>query len=320
MVDPCLTAAHDPVLGTLNATTAANVQQSVAAPMGLVHLAVIGAQAYGLFDDHTVRPLGVFPNLVAGAPITDVRTPADRTAVVYLSNYLAKSGTQLLAGYTKLGMTIPGSVALIETTDAGVRYFDAPGNYSAAGISDGFAVNGTGLDGRAGTNVWMLNTTDGGTHPLAVFDSSWMAASGFTAATTSSVLLLGYFHGGTFANVIRAAPPLQYTPAVQSAMPFQLALSVQVSSSGDLVDYGAFGPDALAIRGGFRATYFTSYTNLVERIPLSLAGSTVTVGTPVTLLSSMNECTHVAFNAVSGSDVLLGIKDKNGLRVVRLAP
>ncbi len=319
MVDPCVTATYHPVLGTLTASASANVQQSVTAPTGLVNLATVGGQVYGLFSDSTIRALGTFPNLTAGATLANVTTPADRTAFVFLSNYLAKSGTLLLAGYTKLGMTIPGSVALVETADAGVSYVDAPGNYSAAGFPAGFAVNGTGLGARSGQAVWLLNPTDGGVSPLAAFDGGWQAASGPSSVTSSSVLLLGYFHGTLFQNFVRAAPPLQYTPAVQSGLPFALSDSVEVAGGFDLIDIGAFGPDALAVRGGFRMNY-DSFASRLERIPLTVAGTSVTVGAPVTLLSATDECTGIPFTSPAGADVLIGVKDKNGLRVVRLAP
>jgi hypothetical protein len=46
----------------------------------------------------------------------------------------------------------------------------------------------------------------------------------------------------------------------------------------------------------------------------------VTPGTPQALLQSKDQCTNVMFNAPSGANLPLGISDKNGARLVTVAP
>jgi hypothetical protein len=83
-----------------------------------------------------------------------------------------------------------------------------------------------------------------------------------------------------------------------------------------------FGDDAIVVRGGFDAN-FNAFTNRVERVPLTLSGSgtqTVSVGTPRTLLQNSARCTRVTFALGAGNDLYLGLNDRQGRRLIKLAP
>ncbi|MBK7860029.1 MAG: hypothetical protein IPJ65_15695 [Archangiaceae bacterium] len=318
---------HHPLVGTLVATASAHVAtQSATVPAELVGIAEQGSVVYGLFDDFKVKPMGAFPALTAGASLVDVRAPTDRTGNEY-AGFIASNGHALISGYTRFTAGYPGNVAVVQV-DAGVQYVNAPGNFTAAGFSEGFVVNGTGLGTLSRTALFALNTTDGGISQLAEIDAGTKADggavganSGFTAVTGSQVLLLGYFSGADFDNSVYAAPPLLYTPAVQSALPFALERAALVAKGDDIVGVSGFGNDALIVHGSYQTSgTYDAYTTKIERVPLTLGSLGVTVGAPVTLFTSADECTSVLFTTPSGSDVLVGIKDKNGRRVVRLTP
>ena len=300
--------------------------QTAALPMGITQVAAVGSSLFGLSSDGTVKPLGAFPTLTAGGSIASIRAPADATASVFAGAYLAASGTQLLAGYTKSGMTVPGSVALIETTDAGVTFIDAPGNYDATGASSvGFLINGIQLGATTGAGAYVLNASTRATGRFATFDSAWLG-SGFVAATTNGLALVGYYGATPRAgNYVRAAPPSTYALTLQNGVPFALAPEVLVASpdaTDDVMDLAAAGTDAIVSMGSFD-TNFTAHVSHVDRIPLTATGSgvqTITVGTPVRLLSTTNTCTNVLFIQSNGAKVLVGLEDKNGRRLLDLQP
>jgi hypothetical protein len=319
MTDPCLAAPHDPVLGTLVLDGGATVVRSAPLPDGVVGVQEVAGALYGLFSDATVRPLGAASSPDAGAVLADVIAPADRNGGAFVSLFLAGTATHLLAGYTTSGSAFPGNVALIDVHDAGVRYVNAPANFSAVGFSDGFAINGGGI-GTVGSEdaVYLLDTLDAGTSELTSFDMSWMAASGFNASTSQQVLLLGYFDVMDSKNHVRAAPPAQYGAAVSSGTPFMLSASVEVAASDDIVGLGSVDTDAVVVHGGFLAS--GSFASHVDRVPLALAGATVTPGATKPMLVAHDECTSVLFTATTGTSLLLGISDKNGQRLVTVSP
>src|SRR5262249_26576628 len=150
--------------------------------------------------------------------------------------------------------------------------------------------------------------------------SSWSAISGYCAVTGQQVLLLGY-SDSTFTNHVRASPAQQYSPAVTSGTPFMLNGATEIASGGDILDVGVVGNDAVIVHGGFESSPpYASFTESVERITLGGSGSTVTVGAHIAMLTSSDQCTSVLFTARTGSNLLLGISDKNGARLVTVSP
>lgn len=319
----CATTPHDAVLGTLTLANGATVAASDALPAGVVAVGAVGSTLYGLHTDRSVHPLGTLGALALGPPLARVTTDADGPSTnVFLGSSLAVSGTRLAAGYTKAGAGFPGSVAVIETTDAGVQYFDAPGNFTLAGTPTGFLVNGTALGSATGAGVYALD--DQGPFGLASFDAAWTASSGYTARTGNGVLLLGAFYGTDFQNHVHAAPPFLTAPALTNRTAFSLAQAPDLISGGDLADVTALGDDALVVRGGYLSVPpYSAFTTRVERVPLTLSGSgvqTVTAGAPVTLVNAPDTCTRVLFAVGEGSTALLGVEDRNGRRLLRLQP
>jgi hypothetical protein len=276
---------------------------------------------YGVYFDGTVHSLGTTSALDAGPELANVFAPPDRGGGAFLSQFLTGGGQQLLAGYTTNGAGFPGNVALVDLRDGGVSYVNAPGNFSAVAFAGGFAINGGGV-GDAGSEdgVYLLNAA-GGASALASFDSAWMANSGYTAVTSQQVLLLGYFNGVDFMNHVSAAPPTQWNPSVASGMPFMLNASVEIAAADDLSTVGTVGTDAVLVHGGFQASApYAAFTTEVDRLPLALSSSTVTPGTAKAILLSADQCTYVGFTATSGANLLLGIADKNGSRLVTVSP
>lgn len=319
----CNTVTLDPKVGDLLLRNGATAGATATLPTGITTIGLIGSTLYGVGTDKQLHRLGSLPTLTLGAALASVVTNADLDAgtSVYLGGSLATSGTQLLTGYTKSGSGFPGSVLVYETTDAGVRHLNAPGNYTAIGVPNAFLINGGGLDAvTGGPGVYALDSQ--GAFAFSTFDAAWMASNGFTAATANGVLLLGYYDGVDFQNHVRAVPASTYSIALTGRTAFPLATAADLISGDDLQDLSTVGNDAVAVRGGYDMN-FDAFTTKVERVPLTLSGSgvqTVTAGAPVTLLEATNKCTRVTFVVNAGNAVLVGLTDHNGRRVVSIQP
>lgn len=316
----CDTVTLDPKVGDLVLRNGATAGAAATLPTGITTLGVIGSTLYGVGTDKQLHKLGALPTLTLGASLANVVTDADLDAgtTVYLGGSLATSGTQLLTGYTKSGAGFPGSVLVYETADAGVRHLSAPGNYTAIGVPGAFLINGGGLEGvTGGAGVYALDSQ--GAFAFSTFDGAWMASNGFSGATANGVLLLGYFDGTDFQNHVRAVPASTVASALTSRTSFVLSSAADLINGDDLLDLATVGDDAVAVRGGYDSN-FDSFTTKVDRVPLTLAGSTVTAGAPVTLLEATNKCTKVSFVVNAGSTVLVGLTDRNGRRVVSITP
>lgn len=319
----CATTSLDPALGDLLLRNGATVTQSAALPAGITTVGLVGTTLYGVGTDKQLHRLGTLPTLTLGPALASVLSPADvaADAGAFLGGSLATSGTQLLTGYTKSGAGFPGSVLVYETADGGVRHLSAPGNYTAAGFASGFLVNGGSLDSASGAGVFVLDPQ--GAYGLATFDAAWMASSGYTGVTANGVFLLGYFDGSDFKNHVRAVTPSLSAPALTGRSSFALLGAAEVLAADDSLDFATVGDDAVVVRGGYDAVTFAAFTTRVERLPLTLSGSgtqTVTAGAPVTLLEATHRCTSVSFVVGSGAQVLVGLTDRNGRRVVLVHP
>lgn len=318
--NPCDAIAHDVRLGTYVLAAGAVVQQTATLPAGITQVAAIGDTVFGLSSDDTVKRLGTFPMLTAGTTVSSIRAPGDATATIFAGAFLAASGDKLLAGYTTTGVS--ANVALIETTDAGVSFINAPGNYDATGASSlGFLVNGIALGTATGAGAYALNASTQAGTAFATFDAAWLGSS-FAAATTNGVALIGYYKGMPMqGNYVRGVAPSTYLGTV----PFALAPEVLVASpdtTDDVMDLAAAGNDAFVAMGSFDMN-FTARIRHVDRVPLTLSGSgvqTITVGTKVPLLSTSSTCSNVLFIQSNGPRLLVGIEDKNGRRLLDIQP
>jgi hypothetical protein len=231
----------------------------------------------------------------------------------------------LLAGYTKLGSgpsDVPGKILVYDTAaPASSTYLSAPGNFSVAGLSGAFLINGQGLEGVAegGNATYALKT---GSTPfqgskLATFPVS-NVSSGLTAVSSNNVAVLGYSDPAkNYVNSLRAVAPAVYTPALTGGT--TLALSdtnaPEIYSGTDLAEVTAFGEGVALHR-----TVFPN-TRDVSRIELTLDGidpNSVIAGPLTPVLTTSNTCTNVVLITPMGADLLVGVKDKNGRRLVHL--
>jgi hypothetical protein len=128
----------------------------------------------------------------------------------------------------------------------------------------------------------------------------------------------------TCALPICATPPSTYLGPIASGSTYATTTSAPIVAEGDdFADLTSFQNDTIVVRGGYDAM-FNPYTNRVDRVPLTLAGSgvqTVTVGAAVTLLENQGlKCTRVFAAVGAGPDLFIGLTDRQGRRLVKLNP
>jgi len=325
--DPCATVQHDPKLGTLQLQTGFTAAETGTLPEGIGAVTAVPSGAefklYGLRNTD-LYALGTWPNVALGAaPLQSIYAEADRGGgTKYPNGYLTNDGTRLLAGYTKPGplTNVPGTVLVYDTaTPANSTYLSANGNFSAAGYSGGFFISGQGLEGASegGNGIYGLKT---GATPfqgskVATFPTAELFSSA-TAVASNGVAVFGYSNYPT--DTLRAVAPATYNPEISSGAPFVLndTNAPEVYSGTDLKSAAGFGQGVALHRGTFTTT------SDVSRFELTLGGITpksVTVGALQSVLTTTNNtCTHVVLLAPMGPDLLVGVKDKNGRRLVRL--
>ncbi len=132
----------------------------------------------------------------------------------------------------------------------------------------------------------------------------------------NGVAVLGYADS-SFANHLRAVAPATYTPALTGGTTLALTdtNAPEIYSGSDLKSVAGFGEGVALHRGPFTST------KDVSRIALTLGGITpgsVTPGDLEAVLTTSNSCTNVVSLTSMGSDLLVGVKDKNGRRLVLL--
>ncbi|RKH50589.1 hypothetical protein D7V93_30320 [Corallococcus llansteffanensis] len=258
------------------------------------------------------------------AALDTVLAPADRAVGVttFPSYFLAYDGTRLLAGYTKAGQGAPGSVAVLDPVARdGATYVSAPSNYTAAGITNTFFINGSGLDTLAdGFGVYALVTSAKPYSAVKVVNfPAQVGASGFSAVADNGIAVFGYALSGTYVNVAHAVSSAKLAEAVSSRTPVVLTSEPEVAVGSDFNAAAAFGGGVAVARGSYGAKGF-GVTD-VSRFSLTpgLTGSQpVSVGTREPVLTSADACTTVDLLSSLGSDLLVVLKDSNGRRIVRI--
>ncbi|MCY1082058.1 hypothetical protein [Archangium lansingense] len=334
----CADLPHDPKLGTLQLQTGYAATESVALPDGIGAVtAVQGGSEFKLYGlhgaDNSLYNLGTWPTIASSTtPLQAVIPEDDRGSSTFPGGYLTNDGTRLLTGYTMAGAGFPGKVLVYDSATPGnTVYLSAPGNYTAVGVSGGFLINGTGLEGVAegGAAVYALKTD---ARPFSGFKLATFPvanpASGYTALASNNVAVLGYSDTDQgYANFLRAVAPATYTPAFSGGTTLALsdanAPSIYASSEhpeASLAEIDGFG-EGVAIRRSVYDSSFNEFTHDVSRISLTVGGitpGTVTAGDFSPVLTTSNRCTSVVLMAPMGADLLVGVKDKNGRRIVRL--
>ncbi|MDC0713942.1 hypothetical protein POL68_36085 [Stigmatella sp. ncwal1] len=324
---PC-SVAHDPKLGTLQLQTGFAATESAGLPAGIIAVTAVGPgplyTVYGLSGaDQNVYSLGTWPSIQANSQsLFSVIEPSDRGGTFFLGGYLVNDGSRLLSGYTKSGANFPGYVSLYPTAaPSSLQYLSAPGNYTAAALPNAFLINGLGLGNatpEVGIYALQPQTDPPTTSLLATFDPAWEASSGYTAVTENGVAVLGYFDGTVFTNRLRAAAPSLYQPALTNGVPFNLADATELTPGSSILNVAAFG-DGVALLLGDDSGWPPVYTD-VSRIALPLSGTpqTVTPGATTPVLKFVDSCTQLQSLTHLGGDLLVGVSDKNGERLVRI--
>jgi hypothetical protein len=321
----CADTPHDAKLGTLKLEQGFTAAESAPLPEGISAIAAVpGSNSlYGLRRaDTSLYSLGAWPDVALGAaPLFNVIAPEDRQATTFLSGYLTSGGNWLLTGYTRSGAGFPGTLALYNTASPGSSsYVQAPGNFSAAFASGSFLVNGLGLAGSSGANA-AVHALVPGSSPLqssrlATFPSS-TAYSGATAVTTAGVAVFGY-SDASFTNHLLAVAPTVYQSSLNDGSTFALDSATPVYSGSDLFGAATFGTGIALHRGSYDSNY-TAVTKDVIRMELTASSSgAVFVGDSTRVLRREDTCTRLVLLTPLGSDLLVGVSDRNGRRLVRL--
>jgi hypothetical protein len=202
----------------------------------------------------------------------------------------------------------------------GSRFLNSPGNFSAdafnRGTTNAFLVNASGLGSLSeGLGVYALVTSADPerTVKVASFPAN-AGGSGFTAVSDNGVAALGY-SDASYTNKLHAVPPVLMESTIGSGTPLTLTDQPEVAVGSNFTGLSPFGNGVAVLRGGF-----TSSTD-VSRFAFSfgIAGpQSVVVEERVPVLTFVNQCTSVELLAPLGADLLVGLNDRGGRRLVRI--
>lgn len=320
--DPCVGATYDPVLGTLSVAAGYEVVDDAPLPENIVAVGtgpVEGGTGYQVYAGNAVSlsvlDLGVWPDLTAGSELYSVVPDDVAPDDAFLSPFLVV-GTIAGDGFVAAGYTqafdadtgqAPGALTVY---DGGRTFIDAPNNYSGGTFAEThFVVNAAGADTTTGDNGIYAVGPDGTSYQAASFDSGWMASNGFTAVAGGLVVTGGFFDDGTSgpANHLFALP-IADVAAAENDGAIDLAQAEEVAV-GALSAAAGFGDDLAVIRGDF----FVPLEG-VERISLAQGADR----TPEPVLEASDDCTIVDVLASMGDDLLVGVQDPNGRRLLQV--
>ncbi|MHA7634133.1 hypothetical protein [Corallococcus sp. M7] len=332
--DPCEVATYDPKLGTLQLQTGFVAGEAASLPTAAGPVGVTPGPTYSLYTvvsdgysgPHALYSLGTWPQVSLGAaPLFDVAAPADRgpSASLFLSPFVETDGQRVLTGYTKSGGGFPGSVGVYDVSSpASSTYVSAPSNFSAGVVPGAFLINGGGLDTvSAGLAVYALKTDNSPFTSLKVGTlPPETGGSGFTAVSTNGVAMIGYFSDDTFLNEGRAVAPAAITEALRSGTPFVVADAPFLDVGSNFVAASGHGEGVSVLRGDYVPPDYNFAGTDVSRFAFTVteAGESVTVGARQPVLVYGDQCTRVTGLTAIGSDLLVGVDDKNGARLVRI--
>ncbi|NTX55959.1 hypothetical protein HUA74_09390 [Myxococcus sp. CA051A] len=331
----CETTPHDAKLGTLQLQAGFVATETAPLPDGISALGSSPGPTYSFYavqgggKDAALYSMGTWPDLqLSPTKLYDVVTPEDRagSVAVYAGGYLINDGQRVFTGYTTGASGSPGSLSLYDiATPASSSFLTAPKNYSAAAFSNGdtsaVLLNGGGLGTLpTGLGIYGVVTSANplGTVRVANFPAEGVVASGFTAVADNGVAALGFFNGD-FVNVIYGVAPSVVAQAITSGTPLELGSQSPIEVGSDFDSASSFGAGVVVNRGGYDENFSFVSTD-VSRFALSTStgSDTVTVGARAAVLDYVDQCTTVTMLEPLGSDVLVGVADKNGQRLVRL--
>jgi len=341
----CDQAAHDPVLGTARLGAAYRVVDSAILPVtSWLPVAAVdealpdggtGLVVYGYAGDGFVHRLGTWPQLAApdAANVAfDAVSSDDRKLQVLITPLLSTTHGQLLAGYRTVRSVgfVTGGVSLVDTARpaAGTRWLAAPGVEGTLGLGSFFLVGGNGL-GAAGSapGVYGVNVDDATLHPGLVAKYPTIASDavrpGLMAVTTNGVVVMGYYLDGAARHSLRLPEPSSVTAALSGGAAIDLAAAPELVQADDVANLASLGEGVAVLRTNQVQGILPALGRL-EHYALSRPGGDAgtAVGAPVTMLSASDDgCTVVSqlVPVTGGLTVIVGLWDRNGQRLVRLA-
>lgn len=343
----CAEAAHDPVLGTARLGAAFRVVDSAVLPVtswlpvALVAEALPGGSnglvAYGYAGDGRVHRLGVWPQLSAPSSTNvafDAVSPADRTYQVLTTPLLATTHGRILAAYRTIraGAFAGGGVSIYDTAhpEAAPTWLAAPGNESALGLGSYFLVGGEGLgSAAAGRGVYGVHLDEAKPQPglVAKFPAipDETVRPGLMAASANGVVVLGHYLDLAARHSLRLPEPSQLSVALSGGAAIDLAAAPELIQANDVANVASL-EHGFAVLHSRKGRGILPALGRLDHYAVSRPGGDAgtAVAAPVTMLSAPDDdaCTLVSqLVPTSGaSNVVVGLWDRNGQRLVRLAP
>ncbi|MFZ9887521.1 MAG: hypothetical protein ACO3JL_08465 [Myxococcota bacterium] len=313
--DSCESASYDALLGTLVLSQGYTVAESAPlAPTVLAVAAVAEGASWQLFGldsaNLEVNDLGTWPTLRSEVTKVFSLLPESYSGEAYASGFLASHGSTLVAGYTgdfdPETFIATGELLVFDRSEPGtvspVRLL-APNNYAAAFVGDTLLVNAHGL-GEVGEETGVYGWRVGETSIAARFEDPAATYGGPVLPLPGGDVVLGGYIG-------------------DETQFFQvLADDLATTDAGVLLDdsrkvLGAPYLHAAPFGNGF-AYLHGDFFNPVEAVRVvPFEGSAPSSASDVLLL--VDDCTSVDLLAPLGDDLLVGISDPQGRRLVRVS-
>jgi hypothetical protein len=262
-----------------------------------------------LRQDFVLESLGVWPLTDQAEPqeLATILGPGDEALVPgadAFASFLVVDRNLVGAAYSRLSDQGGFAFAYSLETDGG-DFIPAPAAFSAAVDGENLWVNGGGLgDVTNGLGVYIAGGGD--IRQIAALGEG--AFSGFTASTTNGIMVLGRF---TTQNELFAFPRndlLTQTSLVDLAAETPFLASAEI---GGVTGFGA----------GVAVTRIDeSFTGVaLDFIGLSEGANGVQANPALPVLEPVDAaCTSIAFSAPFANDIIVGLRDERGLRVVHL--
>ncbi|WP_375754751.1 hypothetical protein [Corallococcus exercitus] len=324
---PCDSTPYDPKLGTLQIQPGFVAGESAPLPAAAGPVGVTPGPTYSLYTlvsgiyhgPHALYSLGTWPQLSLGsAPLLDM-SPSGLPN--YSSYFVETDGQRVITG-----VNYPGTVGVYDIATPAASTYIPLTNLTAAGVVPGaFLLTtrplGNPPGGAGATETLAALRTD--TTPLtqttvATFPSE-SQRSASVSVSTHGALMVSYYETSSFIKA-RVVAPATIAQALTSGMPFSLADAPVMDVGSRFTRTAGHGEGLSVLRGSIPAPGFPYTYSDVSRFPITVtnAGATVTVGSRQPILVFLDRCTSVTDMKAIGPDLLLGVQDKNGRRLVRI--
>ncbi len=313
----------DPILGSLGVADGFILVGGQGLPDNIVSVGLkdLGdgspVELIGLTDDLHVVDLGVYPGSTPALPpeVFDALAPDDqglaRTGDVFPS-FLVVDRALIGAGYTR-ATDFGGFVGAFNALTGATSYIEAPANFAAVTRDDTLFIEAAGLGPAAG-GLGVYTAAAGAASFFGGLGDG-AVASGNLAVTSDGVLVVGRFAGAD--NELFALPSATVdavlaggaAPDLDAAAP--LYTGALNGFSAGVVGVGA-GVALVDVDLTTFAGVGVSFIGLAD-------GATVTAAAPVPVLTGGSAaCTSVLSLAQTGGDLIVGVHDAAGARLVQV--